>query len=179
MQTSAIVSFLHTYALLRKRTQSCILGCFRKSTLIQITHREGSPIYFLVAVISAIIVLHRVHNVLCFHTRRSMNFPEFIPILSYSIANAVLYRQRVRCFPLRLVLVKAQQTSAFCDVRHSFGDKWVMSSVVDRRDDSVGSGFVEAMLLMLDLVVLLTRVVVLIVGRQRIDVSCWLAVGFC
>lgn len=54
-----------------------------------------------------------------------------------------------------------------------------MSSVVDRRDDSVGSGFVEAMLLMLDLVVLLTRVVVLIVGRQRIDVSCWLAVGFC
>lgn len=140
MQTSAIVSFLHTYALLRKRTQSCILGCFRKTILIQITHREGSPIYFLVAVISAIIVLHRVHNVLCFRTRHSMSFPEFIPILSYSIANAVLYRQRVRCFPLRLVLVKAQQTSAFCDVRHSFGDKWVMSSVVDRRDDSVGSG---------------------------------------
>jgi hypothetical protein len=89
------------------------------------------------SLISAIIVLHRV---ICFHTCRSMNFPEFIPILSYSIANAVLYQQRVRCFPLHLALVKAQQTSAFCDVRHSFGDKWVMSSVVDRQDDLVDSG---------------------------------------
>jgi heme A synthase len=97
---------------------------FENQVLDQLSHREGSPIYLLVAVLrfgwTDLAYLLFLYFIGCATSYVSIpivrwGFPSSSPIFSYFVASAVLFWQRVRCFPLRLVLVKAQPTFVFHD----------------------------------------------------------------